>query len=573
MRNIRIYQYLFIPLFILLSSAALLAQFDEPPKAETAASVGTWSLVPGKETTLSVTYLIPDGVKQTLQEEYFYFSIEENEQFTLGEIKYPDGKIEDGVVYYYDSVTLTAPLRAVDTAAPGEYDVKVTAAYQLCNAEGVCFFPEQTEIGLTLQVTEAVQAPEPLGILTILRFILFAFIGGVLLNIMPCVFPLLSVRALSLVRESQNDRKRIFLGSMSYTGGILVSFIILAVIVVAVKASGELVGWGFQFQNPGFVIALTAIIYVFALSMFDLYVITAPGSTAAAKASSRGGYAGSFLTGVFAVLVATPCTAPFLGSALGFAFSQPPLVIFLIFIFVGVGLALPFILLGIWPGIIKRIPKPGPWMNTFKEVMGFLLIGTAIYLLNTLYSQLGGGVIRVIIFLAILTFSVWLYGRFAGLNASRRRRWLVIAAAIVISVAGGIYTLDFNGTENPGVQTKTAQKAKDGWETFSPELVEKYRNEGYPVFIDFYAEWCTNCKVNEARVLSTDEVLSAFKEKDVKLLIGDFTLNDPVIAEWIKKFGKAGVPVYALYLPGETEPIIFPELLSKNMVIEAISGS
>ncbi len=552
--------------FLLFNAAfAALGQFGPPAEAEIEVAIVPEHPQAGSPVSIEVTYTFPEDYHQTLQEDFFYFELENLPGFRLMPIEYPEGVPEDGLVNYYGTVILGAVLEIDETIGPGTYPVTVRAHYQLCDENGTCFFPQEAEFTLDVTVTEGVKSILFLGLL---QFILFAFIGGVILNIMPCVLPLLSVRALSLVRESHNEKRRIFFSSMFYTGGIITAFLTLAALVVALKASGELVGWGFQFQNPGFVIALTAVIYVFALAMFDVYIITAPGMTGAAKASGRGGYLGSFLTGVFAVIVATPCTAPFLGTALGFAFSQPPFIIFLIFFFIGLGLALPFILLGIWPSLMKHIPKPGNWMNIFKEVMGFLLIATAIYLVNTLIRQIGADIIRVLMFLGILTFSAWLYGRFARPGASRRRRLLVLITAAAISIFGGFATLSSLNDLSPGIETGT--ELKKGWEEFSPELVSQYRSEGYPVFIDFYAEWCTNCKVNEARVLTDREVLKVFQEKNTKLLKGDFTLNDPVIAEWIRKFGKGGVPVYALYLPGRKEPIVFPELLTKTMVIGAL---
>jgi len=558
---------LFILALIFFITWSAYSQFDDPPKADVSAVLSQSVFSSEDKTTLSVTYEFPEGYHQTLQEDFFYFTIDEDSQFILGEIAYPEGILKDDLVNYYSSAVVTAEIQIPETLSPGEYELKVNAFYQLCDDAGTCYLPQSE----TFILPVTLEPPSAGGFsFSILQFILFAFIGGLLLNIMPCVLPLLSVRALSLVRESQNDKKSIFLGSMAYTGGIIVSFIVLAAVIVALKASGELVGWGFQLQNPGFIIALVAIIYVFALSLFDVFVLSPPGMNIAAKASGRKGYAGSFFTGVFAVLVATPCTAPFLGSALGFAFTQPPLIIFAIFIFIGIGLAFPFILLGIRPGLVTKIPKPGKWMTIFKEIMGFLLVGTAVYLLNTLYKQIGGGIVRVIIFLTVLTFAAWFFGRFAGIGASKKRRIIITAITAVIAITGGMLSLDLEESISRENTEQIALK-KENWEVFTPEKVQMYREAGFPVFIDFYAEWCTNCKINEARVLSTDEVLSVFKENDTKLLLGDFTLNDPVIAEWIRNFGKGGVPVYALYLPGSDEPIIFPELLSKNMIINAFN--
>jgi thiol:disulfide interchange protein DsbD len=359
-----------------------------------------------------------------------------------------------------------------------------------------------------------------------------------------------------------------------YTGGILASFLVLAVVVIVLKISGELVGWGFQFQNPYFVIVLISIIFVFALALFDVFIITAPGMNIAAKASRQSGYLGSFLTGIFAVLVATPCTAPFLGAALGFAFTQPPSMILAILLIVGLGLALPFILLGIRPKIIQKIPKPGEWMNIFKEAMGFLLVGTAIYLMNTLYHQIGGSnLFRVIIFMGILAFASWIYGRFGKPGTAKVKQWISLAAAVLVVALGALFILQF---EQPGKgeTVVTEQHTQDGnWQEFSPGLIETLRQQGKPVFIDFHAQWCTTCKVNKATVLSSEEVQQVFEEYGVVPVSADYTTRDETIANWIRKYDKAGVPVYVLYVPGRQEPILFPELLTQKAVIDAVQNN
>lgn len=536
-------------------------------------------LHPGETGDLVATFTIPDGMYMALQEQFFFVDISAPDWLTLGEISYPEGEEKNGLIIYKGKVTISRPVTLSEFADPGEYDLSVRTGYQFCNEAGVCFIPQEVEHTLRLTAAGAAEAGgNSPGLLKILQFILFAFLGGVILNVMPCVLPLLSVRALSLVNQGGQDRRKIFGGSMAYTGGILLSFAVLAAIVTIVKLSGELIGWGFQFQNPGFVIVLISVIFVFALSMFDVFVISAPGMNTAAKASGKGGYLGSFFTGVFAVLVATPCTAPFLGAALGFAFSQPPAIIFLIFLFVGLGLALPFILLGIWPKLIQKIPKPGNWMNIFKEVMGFLLIGTVIYLLTTLFQQLSGSnFIRMIVFLGVLAFASWIYGRFAKPGVSRLRGWLVFFLSAAVVTLGAVFIVRTGGAAAADTPAAVEQRAEtyisDDWEVFSPEKVARYRAEGVPVFISFHAAWCTNCKVNEAAVLSREEILNAFRESGVALLHGDYTHRDDTIAEWIRKYGRAGVPVYALYIPGEEEPLLFPELISRNMILSALEDN
>lgn len=518
-----------------------------------------------------VTYSIPEGYHQTLQEDYFYIDVEPYPGLQFSDTIYPEGHLDaDGNTEYKGNTTLVKKFTVTGGFEPGQ--ITIYAGYQFCEDSGACLFPEEKEINLAIDET-ALPAAEPKPATSFpktLQYLLMAFLGGIILNVMPCVLPVLSIKAMSLVKQSQQDRKHIFQGSMAYTLGILFSFIVLAAIIIILKTTGESVGWGFQFQSPGFVMALLIVIFVFALSLFDVFIIRAPGMQVATKASSKGGLTGSFLSGIFAVLLATPCTAPLLGAALGFAFSQPPLMILAIFLLIGLGLAFPFIIIGIWPKAIRIIPKPGEWMNIFKEVMGFLLLATAFYLIRSLYFLVGGKeLLSVLVYLLILAFAAWIYGRFAKPEFSKTKQWIATILAIVIAVGGGFLTLDFS-EENITASLEEESHLRPGWEKFSPELLQKYREAGQPVFIDFGAEWCLTCKTNETTVLFTEDIETAFQEKGIKLLKGDNTKKNPVIGEWLSRFNRAGVPLYIFYLPGQEEPIVLPELITKDMIYKIL---
>lgn len=520
---------------------------------------------------IMVTYNIPEGYHQTLQQDYFYIDVESYPGLKFSDTIYPEGHLDtDGNTEYKGNTTLVKKFTVTDGFEPGQ--ITIYAGYQLCEDSGACLFPQEKEITLTIDAT-TLPAAEPKPATSFpktLQYLLMAFLGGIILNVMPCVLPVLSIKAMSLVKQSQQDKKQIFRGSMAYTMGILFSFIVLAAIIIILKTTGESVGWGFQFQSPGFVMALLIIIFVFSLSLFDVFIIRAPGMQAATKASSKGGLTGSFLSGIFAVLLATPCTAPLLGAALGFAFSQPPLMILAIFLLIGMGLAFPFILIGIWPKAIRIIPKPGEWMNIFKEVMGFLLLATAFYLVRSLYFLVGGKeLLSILVYLLILAFAVWVYGRFAKPEFSKTKQWIATILAIAIAVGGGYLTLDFS-EENITASLEAESHLRPGWEKFSPELVAEYREAGEPVFIDFGAEWCLTCKTNETTVLFTEDIENAFQENGVKILKGDNTKKDPVIGEWLTKFNRAGVPLYIFYLPGQEEPIVLPELITKDMIYKML---
>ncbi|MCK5672829.1 MAG: thioredoxin family protein [Spirochaetales bacterium] len=554
--------FLFISISILFSTLALFP--EENIKVN--ASISPSELIPGEEGILSVTFEIAEGFHQTRSDDFFFISFENNAWFPMGDILYPVGIIKDELENFYGSVTLQAPFIVSENIPSGNQTAKIKAAWQICDEEGVCFFPEEIIIDVPVQVSGNNTADSQ-SLITLLKFLIFAFLGGLLLNVMPCVLPILSMRALNLVRQSQNDRKSIFIGSLLYGAGVLASLLILAVIVIVLQVTGQLVGWGFQFQNPIFVMSLITIIFVFALSLFDIFIINAPGMNKMAAASNKQGWVGSFFNGIFAVLLATPCTAPFLGTALGFAFSQPPLFILSSFTAIGIGFALPFILIGIWPKLIQSLPKPGPWMDTFKEIMGFLLFGTVLYLFSSLRFQISSdSLFKFLIFLTLTAFIAWFYGKLSKPGSKFPSAFLALIIALILIAASAYYFIDTKQDSPDSGQSLL----RDGWEEFNPAAIEQYRAEGKGIFLAFGAKWCSVCKINESRVLFTDEGDLFFEDRSIIRMKGDYTNKDPVIDEWIKMFGKAGVPVYAYYPPNGSDYILFPEILTFSILEENI---
>jgi thiol:disulfide interchange protein DsbD len=271
------------------------------------------------------------------------------------------------------------------------------------------------------------------------------------------------------------------------------------------------------------------------------------------------------------VLIATPCTAPILGTALGFAFRMPPSIIFAIFIMVGFGLGFPFLMISAFPKMIKILPKPGEWMNIFKELLGFLLLGFALSMLSTIQVQMGGEFIvkNVLPFALVLRVAVWMYGRFVTPLYSRLTQWIMAGCVVLLIVLGGNY---FLGNHTPTDEIEGENVIRDTfWVRFSEEAVNEAREMGLPIFIDFTAAYCTQCKVNDAMVLGTPDIRHAFTEKNVLMLKGDFTRRDPIIAEWLRRYRKAGVPMNLLFIPGVEEPIVFPEILTKGMIFDALN--
>lgn len=549
---------LFLSSILLLASFSQIYSFETPkvnilskdnPKVDVTAQI---ELIDNKEYVVFVNYTFPEGFHQSFQPEFFHFSVSTPDQVFLGEILYPKGSD------FYGKTQLSAVLNNYDPLEVEELSIKAT--YQLCNEEGMCLFPQSTEIAISSS-----NVPEKKS--NILFFLLLAFLGGILLNVMPCVLPVLSIKSLSLVNQSGENKKEILSSSILYSAGVIISLLVLAVVIIVLKASGEQVGWGFQFQSRNFVLILLTIIFVFALSLFDIFTISAPALNTKTSINKKNKAGTHFVSGIFAVLLATPCTAPFLGTAAGFAFSQSALVILAIFFMVGLGLSLPFIIIGFIPSAVSKLPKPGAWMNTFREIMGFLLLATCIWLIDVLSHQNSNSSAgRVLIYLIVTAFSVWFYGKLSSPGASRKKRLSALLASILtISLTAGF--LFFGKTKTSNEQISNYEESNySSWMDFSPDLVNSFAGGENPVFIAFSAKWCMTCRTNEASVIFSDEVLDFFKKNKVILIHGDYTNRNPEIDSLMQKFGRAGVPFYLWYPANKEKPILLPELLQRKTI-------
>jgi thiol:disulfide interchange protein/DsbC/DsbD-like thiol-disulfide interchange protein len=419
---------------------------------------------------------------------------------------------------------------------------------------------------------ETVTANEKSTLSEIIRFLVFGFIGGFILNLMPCVLPVISLKIFGFIQQAGQSRARIFRSGLAFIAGIFVWFLGLALVLVIIKSTGGQPVWAAQFTNPYFVLAMSAVVLVFALNLFGVFEINLPQwlSRRAVAAESAHGDAGSFFQGVFATVLATPCTAPFLGTALGFAFTQSAIVILSIFTSIALGMSLPYFLLSAQPAWLKFLPKPGPWMLRVKQLMGFLLIATLLFLLSVLGAQRGvAALIWTCAFLLVLSVACWLKGVFMTPIASARTRGSVLLVIALLVIGSGYYFIGEKFKSASIVASPTASVGS-GWEKFTPERLASELQQGHPIFIDFTAEWCITCKFNESTVLETAAVRAAFSEHQIVKLKADWTNGDPAITKLLKQFGRPGVPLYVLYPGGTAQPYVFPELLTKNIVLEKL---
>ena len=426
--------------------------------------------------------------------------------------------------------------------------------------------------------TGAEGAPAPAEASSPALYVLLAFFGGALLNIMPCVLPVLTLKLYSLVGNREASAAVHRKAGLAYTGGILVSFAVLAAAVAVLKgAFGLSVGWGFQFQYPGYVAALALTVFVFGLSLFGVFEIPAVGANQAAEASQKDGIAGYFLTGVFTTLLATPCSAPFLGTAMGFAFGLPAWGVFAFFLVAGLGLASPFLVIAFAPVLIRFLPRPGPWMETFKHLMGFSLMATLVWLLTVMGAHVGlDGLGGFLGFLVVVAVGAWAFGRFGGPTEGIGRQLAALAGAVALSVAGWFLLVDL--APSP-VGASAAVEASDGpldfadsvpWQPFDEARIAASAGQ-QAIFIDFTADWCLTCKANEKTILETDAVRGAFAEAGILPLKADWTRRDETITRWLMKYGRAGVPFY-LVIPKDPSqaPIPLPEVITPGLVIDAV---
>ncbi|MYA77316.1 MAG: thiol:disulfide interchange protein, partial [Gemmatimonadetes bacterium] len=403
---------------------------------------------------------------------------------------------------------------------------------------------------------------------------LFALIGGLILNLMPCVLPVLSIKVLGFIHQAGDDPAKARRHGLVFTAGVLVSFLALAAVLIALRAGGEQLGWGFQLQSPVFIVILSVIIFMFGLSLFGVFEIGTSLVGLGGRMDSGSGLGGSFLSGVLATVVATPCTAPFMGVALGYALTQSAAQSLAIFGFLGLGMALPYLTLSSVPALLRYVPKPGAWMESFKQFMGFLMMATVVWLLWVLNLQTDPNLVAlVMVLLVLVALGSWILGRWGGIASGSRSRIAARAAAAVIIIASMVTVLSQVPAPAKADRTAAASTYSAGleWEPFSRQLVQDLRASGKSVFVDFTAAWCLSCQVNKRVALSDRRVVEQFETLGVVPVQADWTSRDPEITRALAEFGRNSVPLYVLYTGGpDSVPEILPELLTPGLVLDAL---
>jgi thiol:disulfide interchange protein len=396
-----------------------------------------------------------------------------------------------------------------------------------------------------------------------------ALMGGILLNLMPCVFPVLFIKGLALVQSSQQERRQLRAHGWMYTLGILVSFWAVVGVLLVLRAAGRQLGWGFQFQSPVF-LALTAMLLFFlGLALAGQFEIGLSLTSAGGALAQQHSYSGSFFTGVLAMVVATPCTAPFMGAAIGYALAHSSLVSFAVFTALGLGLALPYLALAYFPGWARLLPKPGAWMEVLKQAVAVPIFATVIWLV-WVFVQIAGAnaLIGLLVAFLLLAIAGWALGRWPG----ERPAAAIAVVVLVAAIAAPVWTVRHLGTTGATAATANQQIAS-GWQPFTPTLVAQDRAQGRAVFVDFTASWCLSCQVNERVILDSAAVKQHLKDSGVALVRADWTNQDPEITKALAALGRSGVPTYAIY-PADpaAQPQVLPEVLTQGIVIDALNS-
>ncbi|MCB4756780.1 MAG: thioredoxin family protein [Elusimicrobia bacterium] len=415
------------------------------------------------------------------------------------------------------------------------------------------------------------------GQLPLILALLFAFIGGLILNVMPCILPVLSIKVMRFLKQSDVSRSHVVKENLFFAGGVWISFLLLATVVALLKRTGQEVGWGFQFQEPRFLVVLAAVVFGFALSLFGLYDFSIALPSGLTQLTREKGWGGPFWEGILATTLATPCSAPLLGPALGFAFSQPTPFIFLFFLIIGTGLAVPYLLLAAAPGWIRILPKPGPWMEILKKILGLPLLGTSLWLISILNRQVGvNAIIGTALLLGSIAAAMLILKKWALPTQPSLLQWAGRILGLGLVLVTYVTLVEPALKSGPSVPIQR-QKQQEGlttaipWQPFSLETLQQRLQKNKTIFVDFTADWCLTCKVNEKTALSSPRIARLFSELKIDALKADWTNRDPHITKVLKQLGRSGVPVYVVFKKGDAaHPLFLPEILTEGIVERAL---
>ncbi len=519
-----------------------------------------------EENQLLLDWSIRDGY-YLYRDRFKFNAVDANSQlsrpiFTAGKVKW-DEYFEAELEVYYRQTTVILPFQT------DAEQLEIQMESQGCADAGLCYppFKQWLTVDLTSGIVEISATPslsakaakatdsDPSEV-SLLWILIFALAGGMILNLMPCVFPVLSIKAMSFAMTHQTEQSKRSHG-LAYTAGVVSSFVAIAAVMLSLRAAGEAIGWGFQLQSPLFVIFLIYLFFVMGLA-FSGYLEIGSGLTSVGQsADNDDSLPSSFMTGVLATTIASPCTAPFMGPALGYAISQPSYVALLVFAFLGLGMALPFVLLTWIPNLSNKLPRPGQWMDTFKQFLAFPLYLTAVWLLWVAGRQTSVDVAATVIAgLVLIAMAIWLWKlkQASGVTGSKTLAALCIAMALAVPV------MSVSKSQEPPL-----------WQPYSEELLGELRQAGKPVFVNLTADWCITCLVNEKVAIGSDAFYQSLAENNITYLKGDWTNNDAKITKLLNQYQRSGVPLYLMYPNGPGEAEILPQILLKSMITAAIN--
>ncbi len=484
----------------------------------------------------------------------------------------------DDITEYVHHGTVTWT-RTFEVIEPGDYGVAGEIEYQICKTScmpqklvsfSLGSLQEPNDIATVSGVTSSfiptsqkpLVAVDPADSETVseqpqeglLAYLVAAFFGGLILNIMPCVLPVLAIKLMSFVQQAGESRGRILLLNICYSLGVIGVFLVLATLAVTLK-----MGWGGLFQKPEFNLVMIAIVFTMGLSMLGVFEIPIPGMVGSASGQHREGLPGAFITGIFATLLATPCSGPFMGSALAWSVKQSPAVVYLVWGVMGLGMASPYLMVGLFPKSVRLLPKPGMWMVRFKEFSGFALLGATIWIIYSLKTE---AILPTLIFLLGLAIAVWMIGTLYDHSSTSGKKLSVRGSAFVILLLLTGFAWDqYQSAIRPSL-----------WEPFSGARVAELRKEGRPILIDFTATWCAICQTNKKYALKTEPTTEFLEEHNVAALVADYTHPDPEIKEWLKRYDSISLPLYLIFPPDpNTDPVVFDGVVSQSRIFEKLN--